>query len=80
MAGMGVFMLLGVLMVALILGGAVYLAIRIADRAPRQRDPEALDVLQRRLANGDISADEYYERESALRDADRPRRRLTWCA
>lgn len=75
MAGMAVLLLLGVLVAALVLGGAVYLAIRGADRALRHRDPEALDVLQRRLANGEISADEYYDRESALRAADRPRRR-----
>lgn len=75
MGAMGVFMLLGVLVAALVIGGAVYLGIRGADRALPQRDPEALDILQRRLANGEITADEYYDRESALRAADRPRRR-----
>jgi len=46
-------------------------------RGERAATPAARDLLERRLAAGEIDVEEYYERESALRNAEsalRPRR------
>lgn len=68
MGGMALMMLAGLLVVAIVIGVAIYLAIRAA-HAGRPREPEARELLQRRLASGEITPEEFYERESALRDA-----------
>jgi uncharacterized membrane protein len=71
--GLGMLMMLvGFLVFLAAIGAAVYLGTRAASRPDggelEQGDsPRAL--LDRRLASGEISTEEYYERESALRDA-----------
>ena len=79
MGGMGLMMLVGLLVVAIVIGVAIYLAIRAAHagrpREPEAREPEARELLQRRLASGEITPEEFYERESALRDAQPAGRR-----
>jgi uncharacterized membrane protein len=76
MGMMGAVMLIGLLLLAILIGVAVYLAIRAAQ--PRSAlPPSPRDRLQERLAAGEITPEEYYERESVLRDgeATTPRRR-----
>lgn len=68
MGGMGAMMLIGLLVLAIVIGLAVYLAVRAAQATGSQSEPTAREVLQQRLARGEITSDEYYERESALRD------------
>lgn len=65
MGGMGLMMLVGLLVVAAVIATAVYLAIRAA--SPSSREPLPLEKLQERLASGEITPEDYYERESALR-------------
>lgn len=74
MGGMGALMLVGLLLVAVVIGVAVYLAVRGA-QAWSGREPDALELLRRRLASGELTTEEYYERESALREAQPKRRR-----
>ena len=74
MGGMGVMMLIGLLVLAILIGVAVYLAVRAA-QAGGSREATARETLQQRLASGEITPDEYYERESALREADGGRTR-----
>lgn len=67
---------LGVLISALtaiiLIAGLVYAAVRV-ERSHRWPDDSARRILDRRLAAGEISPEEYYERESALRSGQRPR-------
>lgn len=74
MGGMGLMMLILVLAAAVIIGVAVYLAVRAAGHDGGDRQ-EARDLLERRLADGEITPDEFYERESVLRDSGRTRSR-----
>ncbi len=74
MGGMGLMMLFGLLVVAVVIGVAIYLAIR-AGFGGGLGEPEPREVLQRRLAAGEITAEDYYERECALRDSQVGRRR-----
>ncbi len=74
MGGMGLMMLVALLIVAIVIGFAIYVAIR-AGVGGGIREPEPREVLQRRLAAGEITAEDYYERESALRDSQVGRRR-----
>lgn len=71
--GLGMLMMLiGVLVFLAAVGGAVYLGIRATGRregGELDQADSARAVLDRRLAAGEINLDEYYERESALRDA-----------
>ncbi|MBA2240062.1 MAG: SHOCT domain-containing protein [Solirubrobacterales bacterium] len=70
MAGwMGAMMLLGVLLLALLIGFAVYLGARAASTGPKQAS--AREALRHRLAAGEITPDEYRERASLLSDHDR---------
>lgn len=78
---MGVWALLGLLLVALLLGLAIYLGVRAGlgpGRANDRRvDPgDARAELDRRLAAGEIDLDDYHERASALRSLEEtaPRR------
>ncbi len=77
MSLMMILMLVGALVLLAAVGAAAYLGLRAA----RRRDGEleqggsAREVLARRLASGELSPEEYYERESALRDAHPPRGR-----
>jgi uncharacterized membrane protein len=71
---MGLGMLFGVLLFAVVVAGAVYVAVRAA--LPRQpEDPDPGELLRRRLAAGEITAEEYYERESVLRESETDQRR-----
>ena len=75
MGGMGVMMLLGLIVLAVLIGVAVYLGVRAA-HSGGAKEVTARETLQRRLAAGEITPDEYFERESALRDSEpSPRRR-----
>lgn len=69
MGGMGLMMLIGLVLIAVVIGVAVYLAVRAA-QANGPHETTARETLQQRLARGDITPDEYYERESALRDSE----------
>ena len=53
----------------MLLAGAIYLGVRTGLR-DRPRD-DARALLDRRLAAGEIDADEYHERMSALRSLQR---------
>jgi len=74
MGEMTLWMLVGLLLVALVIAAAVYLAVRAAgDGGGREGGPRA--TLRRRLASGEISTEEYREREAALDDrSSRPDR------
>jgi hypothetical protein len=70
---MGIWMLLGLLVVVLGVGLAIYLGVRAGLGPGRGPDGRRFDhdgaraELDRRLAAGDIDVDEYHERASALR-------------
>ncbi len=70
----GLMALVMVVVALIVVGGliaAVYLgvgALRSRERSPVEDSPRAL--LDRRLATGEISSEEYFERESALRSAE----------
>ena len=68
MAGMGALMLIAFLVVVVVIGVVVYFAVRAGIRSG-DRDPDARELLQRKLAAGEISTEEYYERESVLANA-----------
>ena len=74
MGGMGIMLLIGLLLLAVVIGVAVYLGTRAA-RAGGPSEPTAREMLRQRLARGEITTDEYYERESALGDSDKSVRR-----
>jgi uncharacterized membrane protein len=70
---MGGMMLLGLLLLAVVIAVAVYLGVRAAHRRG-SKEMTAHETLQHRLAAGEITPEEYYERESLLRDSKAPRR------
>jgi uncharacterized membrane protein len=67
MAGMGLMWLLGLALLFAIVVAGVYLGVRAARARVDQGEVSARALLERRLAAGEIDADEYYERESVLR-------------
>lgn len=67
MGSMGLMMLLGTLALFALIVATVYVGVRLA-RGSSAGD-SARAMLDRRFASGEISAEEYYERESALRSA-----------
>ncbi len=69
MGGMGVMMLIGLLLLSILIGVAVYLGVR-ATQTHGSGEPTARETLQQHLARGEITSEEYYERESALRDSE----------
>lgn len=77
---MAIAMVIGVLIVVAGIVAAVYVGARTlrSSGAPQGVEPGRA-VLDRRLATGEIDADDYYEREAALRSAQPPlkRRRRT---
>ncbi len=73
MTGMGLMMLLAVLFVAALIGVAVYVAVRAAN-AQRPTPPTGMETLKQRLASGEITPDDCYERESVLRESQPARR------
>jgi uncharacterized membrane protein len=66
MMGMGLWMLLGLLMLLAALGVAAYVGAQAAGLIKPRRET-ARELLDRRLAAGELSPEEYFERESALR-------------
>lgn len=70
MGGMAIWMVLGLLVVAAVIGGAIYLAIRAGVGEGGRADAKA--TLRGRLAAGEISAEEYRERTAALGDSSPP--------
>lgn len=75
MGGMGLWMLLPLLLLVVVVAGGAYLAVRTL-RSVGPEGQEARALLERRLALGEISPEDYFERESALRSSARvPRRR-----
>lgn len=62
---MGLTMLVCALVVLALVVAAVYLGVRLARRPGA--DASARAMLDRRFAAGELGAEEYYERESALR-------------
>lgn len=68
--GMGVMMLIVLVAAAVLIGLAVYLGVRAAGRrdgSPQSSDPQPQELLERRLVEGEITPEEFYERESVLR-------------
>lgn len=73
---MALAMIVIAVIIAVAVGVVVYGAIR-ATRGSRSELDDPRAVLNRRLASGDITPEEYFERESVLRsgEAGQPRRR-----
>jgi putative membrane protein len=72
--GPGWWILMAFLMIAfwgLLIVGAVWLVRSLGDGGHRAGRSTALDILDRRLAAGEINPEEYRERRATLRD-DRP--------
>ncbi len=67
MGSMGLMMLFGLFALFALIAAAVYVGVRLARGTGS--DESARPVLDRRFAAGELSAEEYYERESALRSA-----------
>lgn len=74
MEWMGIFMLLGLLVVGAVLAGAIFLGVRYGLGTGR-KDEDARATLDRRFAAGEIDADEYHERASVLRSLEPAGRR-----
>lgn len=71
MGEMTLWMLLGLLVIAAVIGGAIYLAIR-AGVGEHGRAADAKATLRGRLAAGEISTEEYRKRTAALADSAAP--------
>ncbi len=69
---MSAWMLVGLLVLLAVVGGVTYLAVR-SGRPHLPAGDDARTLLDRRLAAGEITPEEYFERESALRSSE-PRR------
>lgn len=71
--GMGLWMVFGIVILLALIAGAVYLGVRaLGSSEPvrpgaRETVESARAILDRRFAAGEISSEEYFERESALR-------------
>jgi len=75
MGFMSLWLLVGLLLLLALVGGVAYLAMR-SGRPHLPPGDDARTLLNRRLAAGDITPEEYFERESALRAGEpRPSRR-----
>ena len=46
--------------------GVIWLVRDASERRPRQHDDSALEILERRFAEGALSVDEYHQRRSVL--------------
>ena len=71
MGFMSLWMLIGLLALAALVGGVVYLAAR-RGRPEVSSGDDARALLNRRLAAGEITPEDYFERESALRSGEPP--------
>ncbi len=69
MGFMSLWMLIGLLALAALVGGAAYLAVR-RGRPQVPSGDDARMLLNRRLAAGEITPEDYFERESALRSGE----------
>lgn len=69
MGFMSLWMLIGLLALVALVGGAAYLAVRRAGSQVAAGD-DARTLLNRRLAAGEITSEDYLERESALRSSE----------
>lgn len=65
LGGMAVLGVVAALVLIAAIGGAVYLALRLA--RPTTDRESAHEQLERRLASGEIDVDDYHERQAALR-------------
>jgi uncharacterized membrane protein len=79
MGWMALAMLLAAIVVAAVVGVIAVAAVRAGRRRGEADDRSARSLLDQRLATGEIDAEEYFEREAALRSAEprtrAPRRR-----
>ena len=73
MTFMGLGMVIWTLVAIALVAGLIYAAVRVG-RSRGWLDDSARRTLDRRLAAGEISPEEYYERESALRSGQPPAR------
>ena len=69
MSWMGIFGLVGLVLLLAVIVAGVYLGVRLASPSLEKDSGRAL--LKRRLAAGEIDVDEYYEREAVLRQGKR---------
>ena len=69
MSWMGIFGLVGLVLLLAVIVAGVYLGVRLARPSLEKDSGRAL--LERRLAAGEIDVDEYYEREAVLRQGKR---------
>lgn len=69
MGGMLLMMIVAAVLLAAIIGTVVYVGVRAGRREP-ERVEGGRELLERRLASGEISPEEYFERESALRSSE----------
>ena len=65
MGWMSLWMILGLIVFLAAVAGAVYVGLRLTQGD--DDEPGAQELLERRLASGEISAEEYAQRQSALR-------------
>jgi uncharacterized membrane protein len=68
MNSMGIWALLVLLILLAGIAAAVYVGVRAAKGPARSEGDAPRDALRRRLAAGEISLDEFHERDAALRD------------
>lgn len=68
MGWMSVWMVIGLVLFLAAVAAAVYVGIQLTQR---DDEPGALEVLERRLASGEISPQEFAERQATLR-GDQP--------
>ena len=71
MGFMSLWALVGLLVLLALVGGVAYLAVR-SGRPHLPPVDDARTLLNRRLAAGEITPEEYFERESALRSGEPP--------
>ena len=69
MSCMGLFSLVGLVLLLAVIVAGVYLGVRLA-RSRLEKD-SGRALLDRRLAAGEVDVDEYYEREAVLRHGKR---------
>ncbi|MDQ3645131.1 MAG: SHOCT domain-containing protein [Actinomycetota bacterium] len=69
---MGIFGLVGLLLLLALIATGVYLGIRLARPGLKQDSGRAL--LDRRLAAGEIDVEDYHERDAVLRGGESRRR------
>ena len=74
MSAMGLWAVLLLLILLVGIGAAVFVGVRAARRAPALDGEDSRRLLDRRLAAGEISPEEYYELDSALRSGATRRR------